>query len=128
MTEQERAAYYEAHGGDDVEEWGEPEPDSGKPRRRLASMISVRLAPEEADAVREAARRNGVSVSAFMREAALVRARAADRDTDHAYSSEAASAAKPSCVSVTLVSIPLAAGVDLANLGGGRGIVESGAA
>lgn len=62
------AAYHEARK-DDPDEWGEPEPP--KPRRRLASMISVRLSQREAMVVREAAERGGVSVSAFLRTAAL---------------------------------------------------------
>jgi hypothetical protein len=71
-SESERAEYYESHK-DDPELWGEPQP--AKPRRRLASMISVRLSPDEADAIREAAEREGLSVSAFLRAAALKEAR-----------------------------------------------------
>lgn len=67
-TEAERAAYFEAHK-DDLDEWEEAE--GPKPRRRLASMISVRLSPREAEIVREAAQRETVSVSAFIRQAAL---------------------------------------------------------
>ena len=67
-TEAERVAYYEAHK-DDPDEWGEVE--TPRPRRRLASMISVRLSPREAEIVREAAEREKVSVSAFIRQAAL---------------------------------------------------------
>ena len=67
-SESERGGYYESHK-DDSELWGEPE--QAKPRRRLASMISVRLAPDEAEAIREAADRDGMSVSAFLRAAAL---------------------------------------------------------
>jgi hypothetical protein len=127
MNEQERAAYYEAHRGDDADEWDEPEPEPAKPRRRLASMISVRLTPEEVDAVREAARQSGTSVSAFMREAALARAEGRERPGERGCDSSAVEA-EPSYVAVTLVSIPLAPGVDLTNLGGGRGLVQPGAA
>lgn len=67
-NERERAAHYEANR-DDPAEWGEP--TLAKPRRRLASMISVRLAPEQIDLIREAAERQGMSVSAFLRSAAL---------------------------------------------------------
>jgi mobilization protein NikA len=67
-----RAAHYDAHK-DDEDEWGEPEPVP-KARRRLASMISVRLSPKEADVVRAAAQQQGVSVSAFLRRAALLAA------------------------------------------------------
>jgi hypothetical protein len=73
-TESERAAYYEAHK-DDPGEWGEPEPSPTKPRRRLASMISVRLAPDELEVVRNAADERGLSVSGFLRMSALREAR-----------------------------------------------------
>ena len=42
--------------------------------RRLASMISVRVAPVEEEALREEAARRGETVSTFMRLAALSRA------------------------------------------------------
>jgi hypothetical protein len=67
-SESERAEYYEEHKGD-PEVWGEGIP--AKPRRRLASMISVRLSPAEAEAVRAAADERGLSVSGFLRMAAL---------------------------------------------------------
>ena len=69
-TEADKAAYYEAHK-DDAEEWGAPEAAPARPRRRLASMISVRLSPSEADKIRQAAETQGMSVSAFLRAAAL---------------------------------------------------------
>jgi len=73
MTDERKdAAYYETHK-DDSDEWGDVAP-SGKPRRRLASMFSVRLAPAEADVVRRAAESRGMSVSAFLRSAALAEA------------------------------------------------------
>jgi hypothetical protein len=43
----------------------------GTPRRRLASMVSVRPAPEEPVVIRQAAESAGLSVSAFRRQAAL---------------------------------------------------------
>src|SRR5215468_3814267 len=51
------------------------ESEPAKPRRRLASMISVRLSSDEAEAIRAAAEREGLSVSAFLRAAALKEAR-----------------------------------------------------
>src|SRR5437764_2803255 len=71
--ERERTTYYEAHK-DDPDEWGTPL--SPKPRRRLASMFSVRLAPQELALVRSAAEERGLSVSSFLRMAALKEAQA----------------------------------------------------
>ena len=68
------AAFYQNHK-DDPEEWGDPEPAVRGPRRRLASMISVRFAPEEAEQVRVAAEQSGTSLSNFIREASLAAAR-----------------------------------------------------
>lgn len=68
MGERDRAEHYERHQGD-TSDWGEPLPE--QPRRRLASMISVRLAPDEIAKIREAAKRDGLTVSAFLRDAAL---------------------------------------------------------
>jgi uncharacterized protein (DUF1778 family) len=75
--ERERAAYYEAHK-DQPDDWGEP--TKSKARRRLASMISVRLSAGEAAAVRAAAEERGISVSAFLREAALKEAEVTPAD------------------------------------------------
>jgi hypothetical protein len=66
----ETAAYFQAHKDDDTE-WGEPVSSGGGTSRRLASMISIRLAPEEADRVRAAANERGETLSQFVREAAL---------------------------------------------------------
>jgi len=44
-------------------------------KRRLASMVSVRLSPEEEQAVREAAAERGESVSNFMRQVVLAEVR-----------------------------------------------------
>jgi hypothetical protein len=44
-------------------------------KRRLASMVSVRLSPEEEKAVREAAARRGESVSNFIRQVIIAEVR-----------------------------------------------------
>ncbi|MFA5786286.1 MAG: hypothetical protein WDA71_04755 [Actinomycetota bacterium] len=69
---QEDAEYYQARKGD-TEEWGEPEGVAGKrpERRRLKAMVSIRLTPEEEGRIRGAAARQGLSVSAFIRQVAL---------------------------------------------------------
>jgi len=72
MNENDRGDYYEANR-DDHEEWGDAVPT--KPRRKLASMISVRLSPEETQEIRRAAEESGLSVSAFLRDAAVRQAR-----------------------------------------------------
>ncbi|MGH1552764.1 plasmid mobilization protein [Streptomyces sp. L7] len=64
MGERERAEHYEATRND-AEEWGEPVP--AVPRRKLATIISVRFAAEEISKIRSAARRKGLTVSAFLR-------------------------------------------------------------
>lgn len=63
------ATHYE-DAKDDAEEWGEPLP-ARSPSRRLASMISARFAPDEADLVRAAAAREERSVSDFVRRSAV---------------------------------------------------------
>jgi hypothetical protein len=70
--EETRAQYYQAHR-DDPEDWGEPERPPASPKRRLASMISVRFSPDEADMVRRAAEAADESLSQFVRKAALQR-------------------------------------------------------
>jgi uncharacterized protein (DUF1778 family) len=70
----EDADYYQSHK-DDPDEWGPPERAASKVRRRLASMISVRFAPDEAKVVRAAAAREGQSISNFIRHAAIAHAR-----------------------------------------------------
>jgi len=67
--ESTRADHCQARQDGDAD-WAEPRPAPAG-RRRLDSMLSVRLAPREADAVRAAAERLGLSVSAFLRQAAL---------------------------------------------------------
>jgi len=69
MDESERAAHYEQSRGDPTE-WEEPE-QSGRPGHRLGAMFSVRLQPHELDSIRALAMRRGLSVSAFLRDAAL---------------------------------------------------------
>jgi hypothetical protein len=68
---------------DDADEWGEatPDPDNtdptvasraeSAPRRRLAAMVSVRLSPEELEAVQARAFERGESVSGYLRGVAL---------------------------------------------------------
>lgn len=71
MTEPVKtAAYFQAHKGDDAE-WGDPILSGKEAPRRLASMISIRLTPDEADRVRAAASERGETLSQFVREAAL---------------------------------------------------------
>jgi hypothetical protein len=67
------AGYYQSHR-DDEDEWGEPVKAPVSQSRRLASMISARFAPDEAEAIRDAASAEGISVSQFIRLAALARA------------------------------------------------------
>jgi Mobilization protein NikA len=112
--EQDRATYYEAHK-DDPEEWGEGLP--AKQRRRLASMFSVRLSPSEAAEVRAAAERRGVSVSAFLRAAALKEALSTPVGPLAFVSSEASPhvSAREAETQVTVVVAPV--GADLEKLG-----------
>jgi hypothetical protein len=67
--------YYQAHK-DDPDEWGEDKPsdDSGTVPR-LASTVSVRLTVEQEGQIRDAARRRGQTLSAYLRDAALQRSR-----------------------------------------------------
>jgi hypothetical protein len=72
--------YYQTHR-DDEAEWGEPLPVT-HPSRRLDAMISVRLSGDEADEIRAAAQATNVSVSTFLRTAALLSARGGVLNTD----------------------------------------------
>lgn len=72
--EQVRRATADADRGDVIEGSG----DVIKPRR-MASMLSFRLAPEDMDALRDAVEKSGLSLSAFIREAALRDARKLSR-------------------------------------------------
>src|SRR5947209_8474888 len=82
MDEKDLAADLQATK-DDPGEWGEPSPratdgetavdsagDEG-PKRRLAAMVSVRLSPDELEAVQGRAGQRGESVSAYLRGLAL---------------------------------------------------------
>lgn len=71
---QSDAAHYEANS-DDEAEWGEPEQAPTPPKRRLASMISTRLSPDESDLIRQAAERASETLSNFVRQAAINRCR-----------------------------------------------------
>ena len=68
------AEYYQERKGDESQ-WGEAEQAPKAARRKLAAMISIRFSPGEARLVRAAAAALGESVSSFVREAALRRAR-----------------------------------------------------
>lgn len=82
MDEKELAAQLQGTK-DDAEEWGDatPKPDStdpsvasgaeSAPKRRLAAMVSVRLSPEELEAVQARAAERGESVSGYLRGVAL---------------------------------------------------------
>lgn len=73
MSDRELAKELQATAGD-LTEWGDAEPapaDVPSEKRRLAAMVSVRLAPEELAALQEHVRALGVSVSAFLRSLAL---------------------------------------------------------
>jgi hypothetical protein len=66
MTESELADYYYEHRADLV---GDPVAATTTPRMEI--MLSARFAAPEAEAVRAAAERAGMSVSAFLRQAVL---------------------------------------------------------
>jgi hypothetical protein len=68
------AEYFHQHK-DDSEEWGEPKPLTKRSeKRRLASLVSVRLSPDEVDIVRRVATERQMTLSGFMRNAALAAA------------------------------------------------------
>ena len=66
MTESELADYYYEHRADLA---GDPVDAATAPRMEV--MLSARFAAPEAEAVRAAAERAGMSVSAFLRQAVL---------------------------------------------------------
>lgn len=68
MNEREAAEMYQRRKRD-AEMWGESQ--RAKPRRRLAAMVSVRFSPEEGQRLRAAADLAGMSLSGFVRAAAL---------------------------------------------------------
>ena len=67
------AAYYQAHR-DDPGEWDEPEQPPVVARRRLGAVVSVRISAEEESLLRGVATERRLSLSAFMRDAALASA------------------------------------------------------
>jgi len=71
MDEKELAAQLQGTK-DDADEWGEatPNPESST-KRRLAAMVSVRLSPEELEAVQGRAAERGETVSGYLRGVAL---------------------------------------------------------
>ncbi len=71
-NEQERRAAYEERGSD-AGDWAEPTRPANGRRSRLATMVSVRFSPEEVDRVRAGAEADGMTVSAYLRAAALAR-------------------------------------------------------
>jgi len=89
MDEKELAAQLQA-AKFDSDEWGDdiPEPSEGlrtglgkapAPKRRLAAMVSVRLSPEELEAVQEQALQRGETVSGYLRGLAVQDIGIADR-------------------------------------------------
>jgi len=77
MNEKELAAQLQATK-DDADEWGDPasgdeQPtpsevrEAATPKRRLAAMVSVRLSPEELEAVNARATARDESVSGYLR-------------------------------------------------------------
>jgi uncharacterized protein (DUF1778 family) len=65
------ADYYQQHK-DDTEEWNEPLQSAlSSRRRRLDAMVSIRLRPDEAQLLRDVAESVGLSLSQFVRDAAL---------------------------------------------------------
>ena len=74
MTEEELARFYESRMGD-VSFW-EKKPRQIRVRRGGASTIfSLRLAPEELEELHAAAKNEGATLSEFIRQGALDRAR-----------------------------------------------------
>jgi hypothetical protein len=63
------ATYYEQHREDD-EEWGEPvESPPVTSRRGLTATITIRFSPDEASAIRQAAKSSGLTYSEVVRQA-----------------------------------------------------------
>ena len=65
--EQDKAAYYKEHK-DDPEVWSD-EADPAKERSLLGASITVRIAPEDAQLLREVAGRTGLRYSEIVRQA-----------------------------------------------------------
>jgi hypothetical protein len=70
MTEQERAAYYQAHK-DDPNLWGDAEEGPVKDRR-LGVSVTVRFNADDAKELLNAAKAEGVGLSQILREALTV--------------------------------------------------------
>jgi Mobilization protein NikA len=68
--------HYLEHPSDEDEWEPAPPPARKKRRRALTSMLSVRLPAFEVDKIRSAAEAEGLTISAFIRAAALDRAQA----------------------------------------------------
>lgn len=65
--EQEKAAYYKAHK-DDPEVWSD-EAEPTKEQSPLGASITVRIAPQDAQLLREVAKRTGIRYSEIVRQA-----------------------------------------------------------
>ncbi len=69
MSEQERAAFYQAHK-DDPNVWGEAgKRDAPRQRGSLGATITVRFSPQDADLIRRVADAKGMSYSDVVRAA-----------------------------------------------------------
>lgn len=105
--ERARADRYEG-SKDNLDEWGDAVPPT-RPRRRLASMISVRLTPGEVALVRSAAEKRGLSLSAFLRAAALAEA-------THGVKPATRASTQTNSIAITFIAEP--SGADVATIGG----------
>lgn len=70
MTERQRAEWMQAHK-DDPDYWGEPIEGRRVKRRRLGVMYSLRMSAEQFEHISIAARSRGLTISAFVRQAAI---------------------------------------------------------
>lgn len=63
--------HYQRHK-DDLDEWeAEPEPRQLRPGATLSTMVSARFTPDEAELLRNAAARAGITLSALVRDSVL---------------------------------------------------------
>jgi hypothetical protein len=74
MTEQERAAFYEEHKGD-LSLWESKGQKMRVPPEGVSTVFRLPIEPKELEELYWAAKRAGLSLSDFMRRAALDRAR-----------------------------------------------------
>ena len=65
----EHAEFYQRHK-DDEDEWGDAVAPHGS-EKRLETIVSVRLSPDQEALLREQAEAHGVALSRYIREAAL---------------------------------------------------------